>query len=988
MKGFIHSRAASDRPERQAPGFTLAAVLVVMAALLLLSVGVLAVVGIERKTARSYVDAKRAEWVALAGMEEVRGLLKEETDNDEYLVISKPGEVTADDSARDALDYLWLARGQGGGENVSFRVVPMFSAAQKEQTISDLTGLPEPTGTVGDDPLSVRTRPWAAEAKLAWVPVLNEDDRMIGRYAWWVEDLQARLDGSRVVTGDREVEYPETGPGISRRDENIDGYGPEVAAYTLDPEAADDEDKSDLDDKLEDGRELMISPDSVLAATGVEPPLARENNGKLSDPFSDELERNVNPGVESYFEQPLVPHAAGIDEVAAGMPKLDLNELLDGSRESAISEFAEQVRRALPDFDSRKGGFPEDYVETLAAGAFDYADEDSASSLQPGSYRGLDAFPVVSEHLVRYRWESIVTEEGRKYVVISGSAYAELWNMSDQPVQGDVRLTYETNYGFPLGAVPDLNLGSDDMLASLDPSSVELVEEDGYRWFPPQRVSLEPNQYQLLSFGPVIYKIDAGPESVWVPSPIVLSGENDGEAGYRMEWNGQRVDQSRANVKHPDMTIGYPADLISRPRQGVWATIPGHSYSRGSFDYVNNMGDPRMAYYIQLAQDPNDYPDNYSPNRRTIRWGNVYQGDGSTKPKVYGRVMPSEWPDGGHNTYYGSIPPAVMAGRGSSRGDERISPDDPQFFRNLPDVEPNKAPMRIANSGRFVSATELGRIYDPLMWAPTYERASETNQIRSGLMPGSQVQWPLVAEVAPTSTEYGGGNSLRIGRPEHPKFQKPGLHAALLLDLFYATPEQDAEVPEGLVRVDGLVNLNTAPRDVLRALAAGMLKQDPVLLRRLSNSHNPNNLMAPPVSPIERGTPRIDKAADVIADAIIRSRPFASAADLAMTEDANEEPVFGNAELYDLGNKLEWNDSAAEEVFERVYNSSTLRSRNFRVWVVGQALAPSDPDDTTPVVLSEVRKVFTVFADPGERDPSGTIDSTNYRPIVGHENDF
>ena len=65
----------TERQKTQSEGFTLAAVLVVMAAMLLMAVGVMAVVGIERKTARSYVDSKRAEWVARAGMDGVaRGL--------------------------------------------------------------------------------------------------------------------------------------------------------------------------------------------------------------------------------------------------------------------------------------------------------------------------------------------------------------------------------------------------------------------------------------------------------------------------------------------------------------------------------------------------------------------------------------------------------------------------------------------------------------------------------------------------------------------------------------------------------------------------------------------------------------------------------------------------------------------------------------------------------------------------------------------------
>ena len=75
----------------------MAVVLVVMAAIMLLAVGVLTVVGIERKTARAYIDSKRAEWIARAGMEDVRAMLGEQTANDDFLVLSQLGEGDAPD---------------------------------------------------------------------------------------------------------------------------------------------------------------------------------------------------------------------------------------------------------------------------------------------------------------------------------------------------------------------------------------------------------------------------------------------------------------------------------------------------------------------------------------------------------------------------------------------------------------------------------------------------------------------------------------------------------------------------------------------------------------------------------------------------------------------------------------------------------------------------------------------------------------------------
>ena len=65
-----------------------------------------------------------------------------------------------------------------------------------------------------------------------------------------------------------------------------------------------------------------------------------------------------------------------------------------------------------------------------------------------------------------------------------------------------------------------------------------------------------------------------------------------------------------------------------------------------------------------------------------------------------------------------------------------------------------------------------------------------------------------------------------------------------------------------------------------------------------------------------------------------------------------------------------------------------MRSRNFRVWVIGQAISPTAATNTTPMIISEVRKVFTVFADPGERKIDGVIDPIKFRINTVHENDF
>ncbi|OYV03639.1 MAG: hypothetical protein CFE26_21110, partial [Verrucomicrobiales bacterium VVV1] len=72
-------KSAKPTTPRFRAGFTLPAVLVIASALLLLAIGLLLIVGIERKTARSYLDRQRAELTARAGLEDVAAVLRTET---------------------------------------------------------------------------------------------------------------------------------------------------------------------------------------------------------------------------------------------------------------------------------------------------------------------------------------------------------------------------------------------------------------------------------------------------------------------------------------------------------------------------------------------------------------------------------------------------------------------------------------------------------------------------------------------------------------------------------------------------------------------------------------------------------------------------------------------------------------------------------------------------------------------------------------------
>ncbi len=300
----------------------------------------------------------------------------------------------------------------------------------------------------------------------------------------------------------------------------------------------------------------------------------------------------------------------------------------------------------------------------------------------------------------------------------------------------------------------------------------------------------------------------------------------------------------------------------------------------------------------------------------------------------------------------------------------------------------------ISNRGYFCSVTELGNLFDPIMYSPKFESESDTNVfLTKSKMPLGEVSWPD-AKGDQGSPLYGGGNTLRIGRPEHPAFSSTGNiqnRAVGLLDLFHTGQPLTGDTAmrtSPLVKIHGNVNINTASRDVLRAMVAGTLVMDPKLSKLTSTIHDNAPTMAPPTIPLKLDAPKKEILADTIADAIIAARPFASPSRLALAKDKDGNEVFGNRKLYADQKKVQWTDAAAEEVFARAYQSATVRSRNFRVWVVAQSVAPAASPSSVTEIRAEVRKVYTIMADPGKRAADGSIISGTTHTKILNTRDF
>jgi hypothetical protein len=315
------------------------------------------------------------------------------------------------------------------------------------------------------------------------------------------------------------------------------------------------------------------------------------------------------------------------------------------------------------------------------------------------------------------------------------------------------------------------------------------------------------------------------------------------------------------------------------------------------------------------------------------------------------RQAVSHWPDGGHNPTNYRVNP-------SGASPETDGTNEP-ISNSIVATEFNKAPALIRN-GPMTNILELGNIYDPILW----------RRVENGNITKDSIAAP----------NFGGGNTLRIGRPEHPLFawtnmgggaEMPNMQqsAAALLDLFCLSTNYSEA---------GKINLNTAPAPVLRALAGGIyLRSDPNLkIGTVTNANYP--------IPAEM--------AEAFAQGVMRFRaqyPFYSPSQLAFITTTNNwnkivdswptNSVFGNTNKIALsvapGNSLSsatnnvttWNDQAVEEWFSKIFQLSTVSSRNFRVYVIAQK-ATTNSSGASIGVGPVVRKYYNLLMKQNKTD--------------------
>jgi hypothetical protein len=849
------------------PGIALPMTLLSISALVLLLIGMLTILGLERKTARSYSDSTRAELALESGLANALAVITEISCRDDTLVfrMDDPDQPTLA-SDKQPLGYHEQFFTYGAiFESDGWQAIPLFSNAPLHDLGNRQIDARELSAYLSQYvanaqnliPLTERAQniPRAQWVELPTDPEHPNEPTL--RFAYWVEDLSGRIDGKHIAQ--------------ETRDQG-------VSSVEIDPST-------------------IFDPNSSI---GIMPAVMDEKRDQIrtSASLQNLLEQTAASRIEPYIaylpelQNPpkMIPHGFGYAD--AGLPAPDLNSFV---KAADVTELSNHITRNLPLFTSRRGGFPasEDYLKTLAASMIDYADTDSDTTRGIG-YRGIDSYPFVNELFDRYEW--VASTDGNVNVKVE--TFVELWNPSQQPITGEIRFTNANRHKINIPPA-----------AEHDFSTVE---------FPPLPITMPPNGFLVIPIGEYIH---AFPQGAFMPSQLNFT-ETD-ESNFSLKWNNREVDFARGGLQR---TSGL---LRAGTSQRKWKgnASPAHDSSIGQF------GDPRSSIYINTPIIANSYDVNSNWGGRALK-----RSIAAVKPTLpYAEVRINQWPDSGSSTLPGVRP----VGDSRRPGTSQIMNSDgtPYIGGVYPTNQPDRAPAFISNSGRYESLCELGNIFDPAQWSDVHLRDSIA------------------------SRRAGGGFSLAIGRPEFLVFDTEGQRAAQLLDLFSLTPETPPSHPHAR-----RININTAPREVLRCLMAGIsLNADP---------------MAPNVAPRY-----VESIGDLFADRVIAHRnqsPLRGFSDLNRlsenpldirdSSNPSHTPFFGNPDFFDQvpsvtdndnpNDLIEWNDAGREELMRKVMDLVTFHSKTFRIVVAGEVLTKSGKR------LARATREFHFTVEP-ERDANG-----------------
>ena len=616
-------------------------------------------------------------------------------------------------------------------------------------------------------------------------------------------------------------------------------------------------------------------------------------------------------------EPELVPYGFGY--LSNGLPKLNLNQLATLPNSTAL--ISDQIKNNLPKFGDRGGGMnANNYLANVAANIADWIDADLKPKSGPG-IRGVEGLPFLNERLTQFKLQGPPTNTGRSrwMIRIETTEYFEFWNLHSRTSPATtVNVLFTNRQPIQYVSATNFNIVTNYSvtLPAMPPGSFFVTNT-------PTRT----NEFT--------YSALASPGT----NPICTLIGNTRTVEYAIQSEDTTFDQGcGSNYQDVELDGGQLVYFsASYPGLGSKLNIAGTANG----DFLNSVGDPRATFYMTNENGPRPQMQQSWNNGNTSFGGRTIQRGNS--PRLSTEVRIEYWGDGGHS------------GTTGERGSGTTPPSTGLFLGN----ETNFAPA-FANpntSGQMERITDLGAVFDPLQW-------NEQNQ--SEKWPNEGGAWQNLTAVATADTAYAGGHSLRIGRPEFTRFTNFGTAAWQLLDLFAVGSRTTNSGITLLNSVPGKINLNTASAEVLRALAAGVVhSRDPVLAPNGTNFTIPAEAVTAFVAGVTNRR---------------NTGPFFSPAQIAqITSGAASYPsnaVFGNTNLLGI---TAGNDAAAEEWFSRVYPLATVRSRNFLVLVIGQAMSTNNSFVSRP--LATARLMYQIQTEPVRNPTNGLTTNVEIRKI-------
>ena len=637
---------------------------------------------------------------------------------------------------------------------------------------------------------------------------------------------------------------------------------------------------------------------------------------RLVDPLvTSNMMADLASGLVHDTNEPiLTPFGLGYSS-AEGLAKVDLNT-------ADFNAVVNTIDTGLMNFGGRGGGLASaDYVNNIAANIVDFIDADTTPTAGAG-YRGVEPIPFLNERMTRFVLQGPPVQEGRSgwVIRIETTEYFEFWNLHSRTSPATtINFVFTNNQPLQYSGLTNFSISTNYSLAIPDmpPGSYFVTNSPTIT-----------NEFSVNSF--------ASPSTT--PAICILIGDTR-TVQYALGVEGSTYDLGSGS-HYSDKSL-RANDLVyfsgSYPGLGSKRSITGQSDA----DFINSVGDPRATFYMTDGSQPRPQIQPSWANGNTSFGGRTLQSGMSTA-RLTKEVRMTNWGDGGHS------------GTAGSRGSGTTPPAARLYVTNEVDYAPAFANPN--TSGRLDRITDLAGIFDPLQWG-------ETGQSAWANEPGA---WTNLTDAATANTAYAGGHSLRFGRPEFTRFTNNGTRAAQLLDLFAVSSATNSSSGTLLNTVAGRININTAGTNALRALAAGVFHtNDP---RLASGSGAGTNFVVPKAA--------VDGFVTGVTN-FRSARPFYSPSQLPLlstNSDGSGWPgsaVFGNRALMGI---TAGNDAATEEWFSRVYPLATVRSRNFLVNVIGQALQTNGIG-----VISAERIAVQVYLQP-MRDGAGL--TTNSIPRV------